>query len=208
MVLGRQRWPAFDGLVRSTLEETANAESLESSGRNALSGHLSPASVEIIEMLKASQTMYSGPSAARRERASSVLRDTPSSHRVGEKLTQREHPSEEDEKAAEISSEGELERDDECPVCADEFEAGDQIVTLPDCRHTFHAACVFQWLELQSNCPMCRSSITLGGTPVSDAPVSPRPTRDDLLASTATRAVDQSVSRALASLAPEGITGR
>ena len=190
-------------LLRSTLEESANAESLESSGRDAVSGHLSPASVEVVEMLKERQTMYSGPSAAR-----SVLKDTPSSPRTGEKLARREATSEEDEKATESMKEGELDCDDECPVCADEFQAGDQIVTLPDCRHTFHAACVFQWLELQSNCPMCRSSITgaSGQTPASgetDAFGSPRPTRDDLIASAASRAVDESVTRALASLASE-----
>ena len=106
-------------LLRSTLEESANAESLESSGRDAVSGHLSPASVEVVEMLKERQTMYSGPSAAR-----SVLKDTPSSPRTGEKLARREATSEEDEKATESMKEGELDCDDECPVCADEFQAG------------------------------------------------------------------------------------
>mmetsp|Transcript_69161 Transcript_69161/g.193315 ORF Transcript_69161/g.193315 Transcript_69161/m.193315 type:complete len:393 (+) Transcript_69161:278-1456(+) len=47
----------------------------------------------------------------------------------------------------------------ECPVCAEDIMEGEDIVCLPACKHHFHLPCILQWLEQQSNCPMCRRAV-------------------------------------------------
>ena len=44
-----------------------------------------------------------------------------------------------------------------CAVCLSDFKEGEQIRVLPDCLHFFHVACVDTWLDLHSNCPLCRA---------------------------------------------------
>ncbi|KAG0054279.1 hypothetical protein BGZ83_011621 [Gryganskiella cystojenkinii] len=45
---------------------------------------------------------------------------------------------------------------DTCAVCLDEFEAGEEIRSLP-CRHEFHCECIDPWLTRKSStCPLCK----------------------------------------------------
>ncbi|EOY07552.1 hypothetical protein QUC31_011267 [Theobroma cacao] len=44
-----------------------------------------------------------------------------------------------------------------CAVCLSDFKEGEQIRVLPDCLHIFHVACIDAWLNLHSNCPLCRA---------------------------------------------------
>lgn len=46
----------------------------------------------------------------------------------------------------------------QCPICLDDFAAGNEVRTLP-CTHTFHVACIDAWLRLNVKCPHCRSSV-------------------------------------------------
>lgn len=46
-----------------------------------------------------------------------------------------------------------------CAICLCEFEDGEELRTLPDCSHSFHATCIDMWLYSHWNCPMCRSAI-------------------------------------------------
>ena len=47
-----------------------------------------------------------------------------------------------------------------CPICLDDFSAGDSVEVLPcDSNHIFHSACIEQWLSAQCVCPVCRSLI-------------------------------------------------
>ncbi|MFS7941885.1 putative transcription factor C2H2 family [Helianthus anomalus] len=45
-----------------------------------------------------------------------------------------------------------------CAVCLYEFDAGDEIRRLTNCRHVFHRSCVDRWMDHdQKTCPLCRS---------------------------------------------------
>ncbi|CAM8974965.1 hypothetical protein QQ045_030703 [Rhodiola kirilowii] len=46
----------------------------------------------------------------------------------------------------------------ECPICLEEFQVGDEVRGLP-CAHNFHVACIDKWLRLNVKCPRCRSSV-------------------------------------------------
>lgn len=48
---------------------------------------------------------------------------------------------------------------DDCAVCLEELQDGDDLLQLP-CAHRFHCSCVSPWLENSSHCPCCRMDIT------------------------------------------------
>lgn len=45
-----------------------------------------------------------------------------------------------------------------CAVCMEEFQAGEQMRTLP-CLHDFHKRCVDRWLRRQGVCPICKHRV-------------------------------------------------
>ncbi|CAM8969372.1 unnamed protein product [Rhodiola kirilowii] len=48
---------------------------------------------------------------------------------------------------------------DQCYICLDEYEEGDNIRVLP-CRHEYHMSCVDKWLkEIHGVCPLCRGDV-------------------------------------------------
>ncbi|XAR66297.1 hypothetical protein NMG60_11012477 [Bertholletia excelsa] len=47
-----------------------------------------------------------------------------------------------------------------CAVCLCEFEEGDELRTLPQCLHSFHAPCIDMWFYSHSSCPVCRTDAT------------------------------------------------
>ncbi|KAB2596110.1 E3 ubiquitin-protein ligase RING1-like [Pyrus ussuriensis x Pyrus communis] len=51
--------------------------------------------------------------------------------------------------------------DGTCAVCIEKFEEGEYFRTLPECKHSFHAACIDMWLYSHPNCPVCRATATL-----------------------------------------------
>ncbi|XP_023225733.1 E3 ubiquitin-protein ligase TRAIP-like [Centruroides sculpturatus] len=46
-----------------------------------------------------------------------------------------------------------------CTICSDLFDEINSIVSTP-CGHTFHDACLFQWLGQSKTCPSCRKHVT------------------------------------------------
>ncbi|XVF09647.1 hypothetical protein REPUB_Repub07fG0112400 [Reevesia pubescens] len=45
-----------------------------------------------------------------------------------------------------------------CAVCLYEFEGGEEIRWLRNCRHVFHRACLDRWMDHdQKMCPLCRT---------------------------------------------------
>ena len=48
----------------------------------------------------------------------------------------------------------------ECPICRDDFEAGQRVNNKPSTRaHVFHRQCAAEWLARDDSCPMCRSAL-------------------------------------------------
>lgn len=46
-----------------------------------------------------------------------------------------------------------------CPICFEDFSAGDDVIDLPSCNHLYHTQCIKVWLEKNPLCPMCRSNV-------------------------------------------------
>ncbi len=44
--------------------------------------------------------------------------------------------------------------DETCSICLSEYEANDDIMTLP-CMHSFHITCCSTWLMKKTSCPQC-----------------------------------------------------
>lgn len=47
-----------------------------------------------------------------------------------------------------------------CMVCLNEFQDNEMLRILPKCIHAFHLDCIDVWLQSNSNCPLCRSTIS------------------------------------------------
>ncbi|XP_054821996.1 probable E3 ubiquitin-protein ligase RHY1A isoform X2 [Prosopis cineraria] len=47
---------------------------------------------------------------------------------------------------------------EDCAVCLESFKNGDTLSNLP-CAHRFHSRCLEPWLENNSHCPCCRTTI-------------------------------------------------
>ncbi|XP_041029110.1 putative RING-H2 finger protein ATL21B isoform X1 [Juglans microcarpa x Juglans regia] len=48
--------------------------------------------------------------------------------------------------------------DNTCPICLSEYQPKEELRTIPDCNHYFHANCVDEWLKMNATCPLCRNS--------------------------------------------------
>ncbi|XP_073148276.1 RING-H2 finger protein ATL16-like [Henckelia pumila] len=47
-----------------------------------------------------------------------------------------------------------------CVVCLNEFQDNEMLRILPKCSHAFHLDCIDVWLQSNSNCPLCRATIS------------------------------------------------
>ena len=45
-----------------------------------------------------------------------------------------------------------------CPICLEEYAAGDELITFP-CAHVYHAKCGTEWLRHKPNCPTCQFDV-------------------------------------------------
>lgn len=60
----------------------------------------------------------------------------------------------------------------QCSICFDEFVLSEPKVRQMPCKHIYHENCLFPWLRINGNCPVCRSR--LNGSEGEDTP----PARD------------------------------
>ena len=51
----------------------------------------------------------------------------------------------------------------QCSICLEDFGKGDERTSLP-CLHGFHTACVNRWLTSNGTCPVCKTSVSNGGS--------------------------------------------
>ncbi|XP_065880687.1 NEP1-interacting protein-like 1 [Euphorbia lathyris] len=47
-----------------------------------------------------------------------------------------------------------------CSICLQDFQLGDTVCSLPNCRHTFHLSCICKWFTGHCSCPMCRRRVS------------------------------------------------
>ena len=49
----------------------------------------------------------------------------------------------------------------DCPICLITFASDDQIVVFScDSKHYFHMKCGTEWLEVKTECPLCRTDFS------------------------------------------------
>ena len=50
-------------------------------------------------------------------------------------------------------------QDDNCAICQDEIEEGQEMRSINHCRHLFHKHCIDTWFQTNVRCPSCRHDI-------------------------------------------------
>jgi len=68
-----------------------------------------------------------------------------------------------------VTAEEEAE-EEECAICAEDWEAGEMLVQLP-CRHRFHHDCIKSWLVRKCTCPLCMQEVALVPAPAASPTV-------------------------------------
>jgi len=46
-----------------------------------------------------------------------------------------------------------------CPICLEKYEEHHHVMGVTECAHYFHSKCFETWLDLASNCPVCRREL-------------------------------------------------
>lgn len=50
--------------------------------------------------------------------------------------------------------------EDSCAICLEKYEDDSAVMGINECGHYFHSSCFETWLDLASNCPVCRRELT------------------------------------------------
>jgi len=48
----------------------------------------------------------------------------------------------------------------QCAICLDKYEEHHEVMGIKECAHYFHSNCFETWLDMASNCPVCRRELT------------------------------------------------
>ncbi|KAF7846461.1 hypothetical protein BT93_L4304 [Corymbia citriodora subsp. variegata] len=48
---------------------------------------------------------------------------------------------------------------DECVICLEGFEEGEECWVMKTCGHVYHESCIKEWLARNQRCPLCRGSV-------------------------------------------------
>lgn len=54
---------------------------------------------------------------------------------------------------------GATDEENVCPVCQERYTEGQALRRITHCSHTFHKACIDEWLNQNVHCPVCRHDI-------------------------------------------------
>lgn len=46
-----------------------------------------------------------------------------------------------------------------CVICLNKINSQDNVSILPKCNHSFHYDCLFEWVKVKGECPLCRLKI-------------------------------------------------
>jgi len=56
-------------------------------------------------------------------------------------------------------TEGSIPNSNVCPITLEEFETGEALSQIRNCRHTFKKRALFHWFTLSAECPVCRQDV-------------------------------------------------
>lgn len=62
-------------------------------------------------------------------------------------------------KYSDIPAEARREKNIQCSICLEDFQADDPVSLLKSCAHAFHTDCVVKWFESKSKCPVCKDDL-------------------------------------------------
>lgn len=50
--------------------------------------------------------------------------------------------------------------DESCTICLDKIENGEMLRRIKLCKHTFHAKCLTDWINVNETCPNCKEDLS------------------------------------------------
>lgn len=55
-----------------------------------------------------------------------------------------------------LLKQSEADKKNECAICLDHLKLNDSVKVIRNCRHTYHASCINEWILRNPSCPLCR----------------------------------------------------
>ena len=43
-----------------------------------------------------------------------------------------------------------------CIICHNDFNNNSLVTDLPECHHLYHYACISEWFQMNTKCPLCK----------------------------------------------------
>ncbi|XP_054812909.1 RING-H2 finger protein ATL57 [Prosopis cineraria] len=75
----------------------------------------------------------------------------------------------------------EAKNQEDCAICLSEFEIGETVKMVPNCKHVFHQQCIDRWLSSHVTCPICRGTKFFVGEQQQAESAKAQPTSDQVV---------------------------